>query len=135
MLNLTTKEKANKIEKEVEFNKLYNDININWIKGSKEAILFIAESITNRETVIIYPIGSSFRNKTMLYSNELPFGIFSSDSFCNIETMNAISFCYDKDYYDFTSVIKENCYYKKISNIKLLQSYLTIDDIDFSLIH
>ena len=52
----------------------------------------------------------------MLYSNELPFGILSSNSFLNIETMNAISFCYDKNYYDFISVIEENSYYEK--NIK-----------------
>ena len=49
--------------------------------------------------------------------------------------MNVISFCYDKDYYDFKSVIEGNCYYQKSSNIKLLQSYLTIDNIDLSLIH
>ena len=36
----------------------------------------------------------------MLYSNELPFGIISSNCFHNIETMNLISFCYDEDYYD-----------------------------------
>ena len=52
----------------------------------------------------------------MLYSNELPFGILSSNCFLNIETMNAISFCYDKNYYDFISVIEENSYYEK--NIK-----------------
>ena len=52
----------------------------------------------------------------MLYSNELPFGILSSNSFLNIETMNAIPFCYDKNYYDFISVIEENSYYEK--NIK-----------------
>ena len=43
-------------------------------------------------------------------------------------------FCYDEDY-DFISVIGKNCYYEKISNIELLQNYLTIDHIDLSLIH
>ena len=52
----------------------------------------------------------------MLYSNQLPFRILSSNSFLNIETMNAISFCYDKNYYDFIFVIEENSYYEK--NIK-----------------
>ena len=49
--------------------------------------------------------------------------------------MNVISFCYDKDYYDFKSVIEGSFYYQKSSNIKLLQSYLTVDNIDLSLIH
>ena len=43
--------------------------------------------------------------------------------------MNVISFCYDKDYYDFVSVTKENYYYEKVSNIELLQNYLIIDNI------
>ena len=49
--------------------------------------------------------------------------------------MNVISFCYDEDYYDFISVIEENCYYEKTSHIELLQNYLTVDNINLSLIH
>ena len=49
--------------------------------------------------------------------------------------MNLISFCYDEDYYDHISVLEENCYYEKTSNIEWLHYYLTIDIIDLSLIH
>ena len=48
--------------------------------------------------------------------------------------MNLISFCYDEDYYDNMSVLEENCYYEKTSNIELLHHYLTIDIIDLSLV-
>ena len=64
----------------------------------------------------------------------MTFVILSSKSVLNMETMNVISFCYDKDYYDFIIVTEENYYYEKKSHIELLQSYLNIDNIDLSLI-
>ena len=81
----------------------------------KGAIIFITGSVTNTENFTIDLTHSSFRNRAMLYSNKLPFGTLSSNSFLNIERMNAIHFCYDKNYY-FISVIEENFYYEK--NIK-----------------
>ena len=87
-----------------------NDLNIKLIKGFKEAILFIAESITNRVNIKIDPIDLFSKDKTIIYHNELLFGILSSNSFPNMETMNVVSSCYDMDYYDFISTIEENCY-------------------------
>ena len=92
MSNPTIKGKVNKIERKIKFDKLSNDLSIKLIKGSNEAILLIPESITNRKNLTIDPIDSSSKNKTGLYSNELPFGILSLNSFLNIETMNVISF-------------------------------------------
>ena len=57
--------------------------------------------------------------------------MLSSNSFLNTKIMNVISFCY----YGFISVIEKKYYYEKILNIELLQNYLTIDNIDLSLIH
>ena len=120
MSNLTIKEKVNKIEREIKFDKLSVDLNIKLLKGSKEAILFIADSITNRVNIKIDPIDLFSKDKTIIYHNELLFGILSSNSFLNIETTNVVSFCYDMDYYNFISVIEENCYNEKISHIELL---------------
>ena len=43
MSNATIKEKLNKMETEIKRSELSNDLNIKLIKGSKKAILFIAE--------------------------------------------------------------------------------------------
>ena len=75
MSNQTIKEKVNTKETEVKLNKLSNNQNIKLIKGSKKAILFIAESMINEKK---FTVNSTVKNKTMLYNNELPFGIISS---------------------------------------------------------
>lgn len=78
MSNQTIKEKVNTKETEVKINKLSNNQNIKLIKGSKKAILFIAESMINEKKFTVNSTDSSVKNKTMLYNNELPFGIISS---------------------------------------------------------
>lgn len=51
MSNQTIKEKVNTKETEVKLNKLSNNQNIKLIKGSKKAILFIAESMINEKNL------------------------------------------------------------------------------------
>ena len=46
---------------------------------------------TTEKKIKIKPIDSSFKNKPIAYCLELRFGIISSSSYVNIETMNIIS--------------------------------------------
>ena len=63
---------------EINFNGLANNLEIKLIKRSKKSVFNIAEYISNGKNLKIKPI-------------ELPFGIISSSSYDNIETMNIIS--------------------------------------------
>ena len=62
MSNQTIKEKVNTKETEVKLNKLSNNQNIKLIKGSKKAILFIAESMINEKKFTVNSTDSSVKN-------------------------------------------------------------------------
>ena len=68
------------------------NLNIELIKGSKNPILSIAESISNGKIFEIKPIDSDLKDKFIEYCNELPFEILSRCDYLSIETMNIISF-------------------------------------------
>ena len=102
-------------------------------KESKKTILSITEFICNKKDVFIDPTNLAFKNSIMLYCNELPSGIISSNCFLNIETMNII-FPYD-DYYDYSYGLSKDDYYAETTNLESLQHYLSNTNIDHSLIH
>ena len=76
---------------EIKFNELANNLDIRLLKRTKTSSLNIAEQITNEKDLKVKPIDSSFKNKRVAYCFELPFGIISSSSYVNTETMNIIS--------------------------------------------
>ena len=53
MTNITIKEEGSKIEREIKLHSMSNDLNFELIKGSKEVILFIIETIINRINIKI----------------------------------------------------------------------------------
>ena len=61
------------------------------MKGTKNSVLNIAEYIRNGKNLRINPVDSSLKNKRIAYCLELPFGIISSPTYVNIETMKIIS--------------------------------------------
>ena len=75
---------------EIKFNELTNNLDIRLLKGTKNFILNIAEYISNGKNLKIKPIDSSFKNKRIAYCLESSFGIISSSSYVNIETMNIL---------------------------------------------
>ena len=76
---------------EIKINELANNLDIRLLKRTKTSSLNIAEQITNEKDLKVKPIDSSFKNKRVAYCFELPFGIISSSSYVNTETMNIIS--------------------------------------------
>ena len=73
-----------KLKIERKFNELANHLSINLIKGSKKAILSIADYISKGENLKIESIGSSVKDKRIAYRSILLFGLLSPYSYLNI---------------------------------------------------
>ena len=73
-----------KLKIERKFNELANHLSIKLIKGSKKAILSIADYISKGENLKIESIGSSVKDKRIAYRSILLFGLLSPYSYLNI---------------------------------------------------
>ena len=61
------------------------------IKGNRDLILYMKNNINNGENLRKKPIDLSIKNKQITFCLNLPFGILSSSSYVDIESMNIIS--------------------------------------------
>ena len=78
-----------------EFNELVNYSDIELTIESKKhifSITSITKPISNKKNLRIEPIGSSLKEKCIVYCPELPFGILSLCSYLDIKTMSIIYF-------------------------------------------
>ena len=66
---------------------LANNLDIRLLKGSNKSILNIVEYVSNGTNIKIKPIDSSFKNNCIAYCLKLTFGIISSSSYVNIESI------------------------------------------------
>ena len=73
-----------KLKIERKFTELANHLSIKLIKGSKKAILSIADYISKGENLKIESIGSSVKDKGIAYRSILLFGLLSPYSYLNI---------------------------------------------------
>ena len=74
-------------------------------------------SITNGENVKIEPIVLTFRDNTMIYCDELPFGVLFRYHYLNIETIHIISSYSGEDDIDSEEYIAETSNSKTLCDL------------------
>ena len=78
-------------ERKMKFNKLSNNLNIKFIQGTGNSILYMKDYINNKKKINRNLIDLGLENKQIAFCAELPFGLLSFFSYVDIEAMNVIS--------------------------------------------
>ena len=78
-------------ETKTRFNELFNDPNIELIKGNRNLIFCMKKYTDNGENLNKKPIDLSIKNKQIAFCSNLPIGALSFSSHVDIKSMNITS--------------------------------------------